>query len=57
MERNGGAPVEITHMNDQLGKPVVVSDYDWDASGNHIVMQVAELDGRAPPQIWILTVH
>lgn len=55
IEENGGKPQPITHMNDLLGKHVVVSDYDWDRTGTRIVMQVAELGSRAAPQIWLLT--
>jgi Tol biopolymer transport system component len=57
METNGGDPVQITHMNDQLGKPVVVSDYDWNGSSTQIVMQVAALGSKAAPQIWLLTIQ
>lgn len=52
----GGQPERVTDMNAR-GPAVAVSDYDWDRESRRIVVQVAELSGRTPPQLFVLTVR
>jgi Tol biopolymer transport system component len=55
-KRGAGAPVQMTDMNARKGRPMVVSDFDWDREGKRIAFQVAALDLTVKPEIWMIDV-
>jgi hypothetical protein len=57
VQPTGGSPERVTDMNDQKGKPIAVSDYDWDRSSRRIIVQAADISGRVAPEIYLLTVR
>lgn len=51
----GKPPRQVTDMNARLGRPVAVSDFDWDREGRRIVFLAGALAPAAgPPSVWIL---
>jgi len=46
---------QITNLNEELDKEVVISDFDWNNDGTQIVFQVAEIQGGTIPELWLVT--
>jgi Tol biopolymer transport system component len=56
VSEEGGAPRQVTDMNARLGRPVVVSDFDWDRAGRRIVFLAGDLSPMNRSSIRVIEV-
>ena len=53
LQRGQNPPIQLTRANDGTVKKVV-SRYAWSPDSKRILYQLAELDGRKQPELWML---